>query len=421
MTQNSMEGVIIFADDHIFESDRFENKLFHKLNKEDDFSILPIDNLITLEKAVTSISTYRALILDWNFKREAEEDVRIPDENPFDILKDNTIFSLIFIYSENEISQEKQDALKENYPDKIFFLQKQNTDKVDIEYYRIVQEIQDYEAANLHLETPYIWSQAINQSVQSIFQELETADKLWIKDLYYSSYFFKKDKPIEPPPIDPNIQVIDLFQNILSEHLIQNVKLRKSIGEFSEANLANKSSEPSLRQLYARLYYTKALETDSVMTGDVYEISTGDYAVIISPECDMNTLIRKDEDVELLCFKKDNFNNIASILGIKEKGKDKDTKIKRAYNQENPRIHLLPVFPIEENEFTTALIDFRFSMQHLKGSFLNANKAMRKFKINSPYIQQLRQRYLAYIGRVGVPTIPESLRILGVERKVSEE
>jgi len=416
-----MEGVIVFADDHIFDPERFENRLFHKLNNEDNFSVLPINNLITLEKAITSISTYRALILDWNFKREIEvEDFRVPYDNPFDILKDNTIFSLIFIYSEDKISQEKQDALKENYPDKIFFLQKQNADEVDIEYDRIVKKIQVYEAANSHLETPYIWSQAINESVQSIFQELEAADKLWVKDLYYSSYFFKKDKPIEPPPVDPNIQVIDLFQNILSEHLIQNVKLRRSIGEFSEANLSNKSSEPSLRELYARLYYTKTLETDSVMTGDVYEISNGDYVVIISPECDMNTLIRKDEDIELLYFKKDNFNNIASILGIKEKGEDKDKKIKRAYNQENPRIHLLPVFPVGENEFTTALIDFRFSMQHRKGSFLNDNKAMRKFKINSPYIQQLRQRYLAYIGRVGVPTIPDSLRMLEIEKTSTE-
>jgi hypothetical protein len=34
----------------------------------------------------------------------------------------------------------------------------------------------------------------------------------------------------------------------------------------------------------------------------------------------------------------------------------------------------------------------------------------REYKLNSPYIFQLRQRYLAYIGRVGVPAIPPSLK-----------
>ena len=32
------------------------------------------------------------------------------------------------------------------------------------------------------------------------------------------------------------------------------------------------------------------------------------------------------------------------------------------------------------------------------------------YKLNSPYIHQLRQRYIAYIGRYGVPALPNSVR-----------
>ncbi len=45
-----MEGVILFADDHIFEAGRIENALFQKFNSEGNFSILPINNLNNLEK-----------------------------------------------------------------------------------------------------------------------------------------------------------------------------------------------------------------------------------------------------------------------------------------------------------------------------------------------------------------------------------
>jgi len=37
-------------------------------------------------------------------------------------------------------------------------------------------------------------------------------------------------------------------------------------------------------------------------------------------------------------------------------------------------------------------------------------------KLDSPYIYQLRQRHLAYIGRVGVPAIPQSLALFDLNQ-----
>lgn len=125
-----MNGVILFADDHIFDLDRPEHKLFRKFNSEGVFSILPIESLTILEKTVSSISTYRALILDWNFKREVDDtdedmtNVKIPDDNPLEFLQTNEIFSLIYIYSQEEIPVDVRKELESAFPGKIFFEKK---------------------------------------------------------------------------------------------------------------------------------------------------------------------------------------------------------------------------------------------------------------------------------------------------------
>ena len=41
---------------------------------------------------------------------------------------------------------------------------------------------------------------------------------------------------------------------------------------------------------------------------------------------------------------------------------------------------------------------------------IDVNPENRICKLNSPYIQDLRQRYLGYKGRVGVPSFPDKLR-----------
>ena len=65
-----MTGVILFADNKVFESNSFENLLFVKLAAEDTLTVLPICSLPDLELTIKTISTCRALILDWNFDRD---------------------------------------------------------------------------------------------------------------------------------------------------------------------------------------------------------------------------------------------------------------------------------------------------------------------------------------------------------------
>ena len=388
-----MEGVILFADDHIFESERLENQLFNKLNVEAGFPILPMDNLTVLEKTVSSISTYRALILDWNFNKNADEEgINLPDENPFEIITKHKIYSLIFVYSENEIGAETKAQLEKIYPNKIHFEKKVNdVNQLENEFKKIVDGIKKFEATNPHLITPFLWSQAINTSVQTIFNELENADPNWIKEIYTTA---KADGT------EPNAEVIGVFQNLLNESIIQNAILTKSLAEAAAlADVPVTNKDESLAKLYNRIYYTQLLTDAPTMTGDIFKFSDDEFAILITPECDMNT--KKESCLDFLKFTK-----TESAAFIADRKKKKDIKI---YNNDTISRHLLPSFPFEKDVYNlSANIDF-------KQAFIVKDKADFKnsrtdFKLNSPYIYQLRQRYLAFIGRVGVPAIPPSLK-----------
>jgi len=396
MNNRIMEGVILFADDHIFESKRFENLLFTKLNNESGFPILPIESLFVLERTVSSISTYRALILDWNFNNKSEEEgVVLPDENPLEILTRNKIYSLIYIYSESEVGEETKAVLNQAYPNKIFFEKKVNdVNGLADEFKKIVDGINNFETSNPHLTTPFLWSQTINNSVQIIFTELENADPNWIKEIYLNA---KTDGA------EPNTEVIGVFQNLLNESIVQNSKLTQALvisSTIADVQVANK--EQSLAKLFNRIYYTQLITDAPIMTGDIFKFNDEDFAILITPECDVNA--KKNTVLEFLKFTKS-----ASAQFITKKKKDE-----AIFNNGVPSRHILPSFPFSEGIYnTSALIDFESAfIVKQKNEFENIR---REFKLNSPYIYQLRQRYLAYIGRVGVPAIPPSLKAFNLK------
>ena len=135
------------------------------------------------------------------------------------------------------------------------------------------------------------------------------------------------------------------------------------------------------------------------MTGDIFCFGENEFAILITPECDVNK--KKELTLEFLCFTKSESNEYIKSR-IKKDGES-------LFNNKFQSNHILPSFPFEKNVYNlSAYIDFElaYSVKD-KANFENKRS---EFKLNSPYIYQLRQRYLAYIGRVGVPAIPQSLR-----------
>lgn len=417
-----MEGVILFADNNVF-SDGKENELFKKFITERDFPVLPIDSLECLEATIKSASTFKACIIDWNFENEENDEdfvgVDLPQRNPLSILLDNTIYSLVYIYSEREISENDKCLLKKKYGNKICFKIKGNdTEK---EYKSIIADINKFETDNAHMYIPIIWSQSINQSVQTIFSELEAADPYWINEIRDTT---KNDGG------NPTLEIINVFHNLLNEYLIQNENLRNNLNDYSlekttmpgqdnvveieDADNQDELKKQATAKLYKRIYYSVITENSPLMTGDIFKFDDDTYGIIITPECELlDSQKEKDKDFyDFLVFKKS-----LSEKYKKEKQKtfQKDSNsAKSIFNNGVISRHILVSFPFEEqlnDQF--AMIEFNTAFRTIPKKDDKNDSIIKyriNYKLNAPYIHQLRQRFVSYFGKYGVSAIPDSLR-----------
>ena len=292
-----MDGVVVFADNKVLEVDSFENKLFNRLKGESSYSVLPVCSIQDLESTIKAISTFKAIILDWNFKNEdAEieglEGAKLPDKTPEQTLDVADIYSLIYIYSETELGAEIKTKLQQRYGQKVQF-KKKALDAIDEDAAAIIKDIKDFEETNKHMAIPFIWSHAINQSVQKIFYELEKADPHWIKEIRDTA---EKDGG------EPTSEVIDVFHHILNESLIQNKDLRTAL----DAYVCEESGiEENTAKLYRRIYYSQLTQDAPIMTGDIFEFGDEEYGILITPECEVS----KRELLDFLMFKKSGIND----------------------------------------------------------------------------------------------------------------
>ena len=400
-----MNGIVIFADNRIFCQGK-ENELFNLFLSDSEFSVLPIDSLGCLEAAMKSASTFRACIIDWDFENSEEKDedfvgLDLPQRTPMSLLMENSLYTLIYVYSEKEIPENEREVLQNKYGNKIQFRTKSK--EVKSEYENILADIRTFESSNAHMIIPFVWSQSINQSVQTIFNELESANAFWIKEI--------KDTALADGG-DATSEVIDAFNNLLNEDLIQNRNLRNLLDSF-DCNDGNKQEDDTAR-LYRRIYYSKIIEGTPVMTGDIFKFDEDKYGILITPECEIADK-NKEKEKECYDFLLISKESSLKYQGEKQKSFSKNEKnAKEIFNNGVISRHVLISFPFEDQSFNQiGLIEFNTAfrtMPKIDGNKRSILECRTKFKLNAPYIHQLRQRFVSYFGKYGVPAIPDSLR-----------
>ena len=221
-----MNGVILFADNNVFEQGCFENNLFVKLKNANEYVVLPISSLEALDEALKNVSTFKALILDWNFSRDQIDDISglsLPGATPEGLLLDANIYSLVYIYSQSDLPGQIKANLQAKFGGKICFKRKGRQEGIEADVKSIMDDISKFENSNKQMEIPLVWSQAINQSVRDIFVEFEQANPNWIKEILDTA---KSDGA------EPTSEVIDVFHHILNESLVQNKSLREGLNEY---------------------------------------------------------------------------------------------------------------------------------------------------------------------------------------------
>ena len=403
-----MNGIILFADNRIFD-DGNENRLFHLFLKDPEFSVIPIASLECLESTIKSASTFRACVIDWDFENPVTTDedfdgVVLPQRTPFSILMNYSLYSLIYIYSEKEIPDKDKEQLIEIFNDKIQF--KTKLSNVESEYLTIKNDIKAFEEKHRHMSIPFIWSQSINQSAQAIFTELETASSYWIKEIRDTA---------NSDGSDATSEVIDVFNNLLNEDLIQNKTLRDSLDSVGADD--NETEEESTAKLYRRIYYSSISDSSPIMTGDIFKFDDEKYAILITPECDLAEKHKKNEDVyyDFLMIGK---SSSLEYQKKKQKTFTKDATTKKIFNNGVISQHVLVSFPFEDSLYNQiGVVDFKTAFRTVTKMINNRSiqNYRTKYKLNAPYIHQLRQRFVSFFGRFGVPAIPDSLRVFNLK------
>lgn len=449
-----MDGVILFADDQILTystDERFqspENKLYKLLAENNP--VLGLKDRDQIEKTISTVGAFTAIIMDWQYdgediialEDEDDETVRLvqiasgKEDKTFDLLMRNELYSLIYIYSSAvaEIELKFGDKLRAKFKGRIVFRDKSNLANTSAEAEQILLAISNWKETNKILDIPISWSQSINRSVQSIFSRLNEVDPNWVNELYSTA---KTDG------VTPSIEVINMFQNILSEKVIRDKGLQDKIDVIG-ATGGGMADPIHYAELMRLLYYAKSHADDPVMTGDIFRFpDTDDYCIILTPECDLRHIAKEPavRSYEILKFSKKDFKKGNFKLKANIKAKpiiDKAESFKlcnftqgqkvemsqelnkqidaanaflqiEAFTQTMPRYHLLPCFEFEKGNYSgIAVIDFRFALSvELGENMLRDNRIGR---LNTPYIQEIRQRFLSYKGRVGVPGYSKNLQ-----------
>lgn len=421
-----MDGVILFVDDKVHEccaeegalKRTLENELFETLRK--NYPVLGVNDLGLAEKAIKSIGSFSVIILDWIFDdREAllgagedSEDLAfvrpgaIKDERTLEFLESNDFYSLVYIYSNEDVEDKYGSRLREKFGERIQF-EKKHTSEPPAE--GIILKIKDWTESHQNLSIPLAWTATINQAVQQIFKELADADENWLREIGRSA---------QSDGVSGEVFIIEILQYLLTESLTQNTGLLNSIKEHLSSESDHvQNDEKSIAKLFRRLLFTKLTEDAAIMTGDICELGENKYGIIVTPECDIGDVVKDcNLTFELLTFSKDSFDKFLQLeINDKYKRSEYDSvkekqrkKLRTIFNQNNSKYHVLPSFPFDDTTFNlSVVIDFskgceRYSSEQIKDK--------RRYKLNSPFIQQLRQRYISHLGRIGTPSLPISLR-----------
>ena len=430
-----MDGVILFVDDKVHhcyrEGDKYkrspENALFEALRQ--DFPVLGIHNLNLAERAIKSIGSFSVIILDWVFDEkeafgpgddEAIKYVRGPEDRTLRFLEDNEFYSLVYVYSTEDVEAQFGARLRERFGERIRFQKKPLSHPAK----DIVDAIKEWQERNQNLSIPLAWTATINHSIQRVFSELAVADPNWLRDLAASA---KEDS------VSQDLFIIEILQSLLLENIIQDADLRESITTYlasQEALEAVPTNEQSIARLFNRLFYTRLIEEAPIMTGDICQISETKFGVIISPECDIRRIEAENSNsFELLVFETGGFNRyITKVRATLDNGKEQNftrvryatweqgndsqkaklEELRKIFNQNEQRFHILPSFPMLGPLNQSVVIEFSLGRELHTSEQVKGYK--RAYKLNSPFLEQLRQRYLAYLGRIGVPGLPTILR-----------
>ncbi|MCL0076987.1 hypothetical protein M1O12_03065 [Dehalococcoidia bacterium] len=236
--------------------------------------------------------------------------------------------------------------------------------------------------------------------------------------------------------------------NLLNKILVKHASVAARVKAFSSTVKATLSTAPAPLapyEWYTRFHYLQAYfdvrETEPLWTGDILRRKTptnraGEFAIVITPSCDLAqkrpTGIKVAYGTQFGQIPRYAADDESAAEIVKLFGKTKDGKYKRykdvtqslAKGTDLPeRFHVLYFLRTSPDAgdhfhllFDFSRIDSLRCRRDGSGNFRVPRGWQRLCRLDSPYIDDLLQKYSTFSSRVGAPSIPEAIRKETVSR-----
>lgn len=381
-----MSGIAVVIDDEFRETGKKkEDKIFRIVENIEDEWEMPFYKTHEIPPDGYSDSLLRSasfVLLDWKLWRSGSAELEKDGikKNIRFLEKAKEYFIPVFIFT-NENPSDVADELPEDLYDAeksesnfIFIKSKSElAEKSDI-----FDSVGEWIERNASIYALKAWEREFYESKRALFSSMYTKSSDWPR-VFWKSY--------EDDGVDPSSSLADLINDNLSGRFRTDIFEKHVLGsEFSSASMED------LRSLIQEASFVgrENLSDDEIRSGDLFRMPTGKYLINIRPDCDCvpRGSVKTAGDVELYCL---------------EGKKLLEEKLREIYKNGHFQERVWESISFSLYEGETVRFDLR-KLEKIKFSDIEDKRVGR---LIHPYITRIKQRYVFYLQREGLPRIPE--------------
>lgn len=365
-------------------------KIISKLN-DNGIPCCIYTKLTEARKYLKNFGAANFLILDWDLLGDLDKDnagVIIKESHADKVIKfikdfRKICFCPIFIYSNANI-RDIQDTLISN---DLYFEEKNNFIHIQakkdlIKGKKLFSTIDSWINNNPTIYTLKNWENSFSQAKTDTFWHLFSKSPVWPKVMWES---FTEDS------VDPYSNLNDIIYRL--------IKCRTSLVKIDQKKINRKKypvKHEEIKDVIQGMMFIgkKQIPENEIRPGDIYLGTKGKYYMNIRPECD-TIFGRSDKDGNLL------FDGNVYLL---EGSRVTSSQFKKIYYNPKNGINIkhdhVLIYGIDGKDF------IRFNFKELIIRDYATIKDKLESRLISPYINNVQQMYSSYVGRFGLPKIP---------------
>jgi hypothetical protein len=388
------KGPVVVVDDKIGDSEDLINKLIREI-KENNLPVLEYKSIGEVRKELVSLFFSNFMILDWkiiggedgsrtgaSIGYEAEA---VTEQEVIKFIKEfrkiclAPIFVLTAYNKSGVISKLKTAGIITEGRNYVFV---EHKNVLCATTGTLISKIEDWIKESPHIYLAKCFTNEWLSKNTRVFWDLFDLNPNW-PNVFYKSFKEDGEDPISG----------------LNDVLFRLVKAKTNLNNIDDKILkraAEDSNIDKIKELYGKIMYLEE-NIDDIKPGDIYKKGQK-YYINIRPECD-TTKRENNEDV---------------VIYLIPGTKISDTKVKEEFykiHKENKKEHgaIIPKVNEEILPFLDGKNFIRFRFKDLKIKEYSEMRDKKKCRLIPPFITHLQHRYSSFLGRYGIPKVPQEV------------